>query len=219
MSANANVVEGDGASPEWVHAAAIRDLPIDQGRGTQAMAWFIVSESMVFAALFFSYFYLGHLQPQWPVGDPPHLAIPVAMDFILVVSCVVLWIGGWLLRRGQSLAARVAILITILLGCGFLVLNSYDYDAHARVLAPDTNSYTSIFYVIEGVHAAHLILGLLFLVYAGALPRLGVTEKPPHGAYRNASMYWYFVTAAWLAVFAVLFIGPHHPVGVFPGHH
>lgn len=219
MSANVNAVEGNGASPEWVRAASIRDLPIDQARGTQAMAWFIISESMVFAALFFSYFYLGHGQPTWPQGNPPPLALPVVMDVLLVVSCIVLWVGGWLLRNGRGLASRVALLVTVVLGCGFLVVNAFDYNAHSRLLAPDANSYTSIFYVIEGVHAAHLILGLLFLLYAAALPQLGPTEKPPHGAYRNAAMYWYFVTAAWLAVFAVLFIGPHHPVGVFPGHH
>lgn len=220
MNANADAVaEGNGAAAEWVSAQAIRDLPIDQDRGTGAMAWFIVSESMVFLALFFSYYYLGHEQPRWPMGSAPSLALPTAMLFVLFLSCIALWAGGWMLRQGRDLAARGALLVTLLLGCAFLVLNAINYDAASRLQPTTGNSYTSVFFTIEGVHAAHAILGLLFLLYAAVLPRLGPTPKPPHGVYRNAAMYWYFVTAVWFVMYALLYIGPHHPVGANPALH
>ena len=217
MNVNVNALaEGNGASHDWVSAQAIRDLPIDQGRGTGAMAWFILSETMVFLGLFFSYYYLGHEQPRWPIGRAPSLGLPTAMVFILLLSCISLWVGGWLLRQGRELAARGALLVTLLLGCGFLVLNALDYDSASRMQPPTQNPYTSIFYTIDGVHAAHAILGLLFLLYAAVLPRLGPTQKPPHGSYRNAAMYWYFVTAVWFLMYAILYIGPHHTVGANP---
>lgn len=217
---NANpVVESNGAASEWVSARAIRDLPIDQDRGTGAMAWFIASESMVFLGLFFSYYYLGHGQPRWPTGDAPSLALPTAMVFILFLSCMAVWAGGWLLRQGRELPAKGALLVTVLLGAVFLVLNAYDYNSEAVKHPPTENSYTSIFYTIDGVHTAHLILGLLFLLYAVLLPKLGPTEKPPHGSYRNAAMYWYFVTIVWFVMYAIMYIGPHHTVGANPALH
>jgi len=220
MSSNANVVAGtDGADAAWVSAQAIRELPIDQGRGTGAMAWFILSETMVFMGLFFSYYYLGHEQPRWPIGGAPSLTLPTAMVFILFLSCVALWAGGWLLRQGRELPARAALLVTALLGAGFLVLNAFDYNSEARIQPPTQSPYTSIFYTIEGVHAAHIILGLLFLLYAAVLPRLTATDKPPHGSYRNAAMYWYFVTIVWFAMYAIMYIGPHHTVGANPALH
>jgi heme/copper-type cytochrome/quinol oxidase subunit 3 len=215
MSANA-VAASNGAGADWTSAQAIRDLPIDQGRGSGAMAWFIVSEAMVFLGLFFSYYYLGHEQPRWPLGSAPSLTLPTAMVFVLLLSCASLWAGGWLLRQGRELQARGALLVTLLLGCGFLVLNAHDYNSASQMQPPTQNPYTSIFYTIEGVHAAHAILGLLFLLYAAVLPRLGVTDKPPHGSYRNAAMYWYFVTAVWLVMYAILYLGPHHTVGTNP---
>lgn len=218
MSVNA-AVESNGASHDWVSSAAIRDLPIDQARGTAAMGWFIVSEAMVFVGLFFSYYYLGHGQPRWPIADPPALTLPTAMLAILFLSCIAVWAGGWLLRQERAMAAQGALLLTILLGCGFLVLNALDYLQQSRLSRPSENSYTSIFYVIEGVHAAHLILGLLFLLYAALLPRLGPTDEPPHGSYRNASMYWYFVSIVWLVMYAVMFIGPHHGLAAHPALH
>ncbi|HEX3843748.1 MAG TPA: cytochrome c oxidase subunit 3 [Steroidobacteraceae bacterium] len=218
MNANA-LLESDGTRREWVSAQAIRDLPIDQGRGTGAMAWFIVSEAMVFLALFFSYYYLGHGQPRWPIGDPPSLVLPTAMLFILLLSCIALWAGGGLLRQGRELTARGALLVTVLLGFGFLVLNALDYNSEARLQPVTQDPYTSIFYTINGVHAAHLILGLLFLLYAALLPRLGPTEQPPHGAYRNAAMYWYFVTVVWFVMYAIMYIGPHHVLAANPALH
>lgn len=218
MNVNA-AVESDDASASWVSATAIRDLPIDQSRGTAAMGLFIVSETMVFLGLFFSYYYLGHGQPRWPIDNPPALPLPTAMLLILIISCIGLWAGGVLRRRGRQLYGRGALLVTFLLGCAFLVLNALDYLSETRSSRPTENSYTSIFYVIEGVHAAHLILGLLFLLYAALLPRLGFTEKPPHGSYRNAAMYWYFVSAVWLVMYAIMFIGPHYIVGPNPVLH
>lgn len=218
MNANA-AIEGNGVSREWVRAAAIRDLPIDQARGTRAMAWFIVSEAMVFLALFFSYYYLGHDQPMWPVGAAPSLPLPTAMVVILFLSGVAVWFGGRLLREGRVQPARGALLLTALLGCVFLVLNAFDYNSETSRHPATENAYTSIFYTIEGVHAAHVILGLLFLLYAALLPRLGPTEKPPHGPYRNAALYWYFVTVVWLVMYAIMFIGPHHTVGANPALH
>lgn len=218
MNANA-LPESHGTTHEWVSAQAIRDLPIDQGRGTGAMAWFIASEAMVFLALFFSYYYLGHEQPRWPIGDAPSLTLPTAMLFVLFLSCIALWAGGRLMRREREPAARGALLLTALLGCVFLILNAINYDTATRVQPVTQNPYTSIFYTIDGVHAAHLILGLLFLLYAAMLPRLGPTEKPPHGSYRNVAMYWYFVTVVWFVMYAIMYIGPHHAVAANPALH
>ena len=207
-SISAPVGAANGASSEWVRAESIRRLPIDQARGVGAMAWFIASEAMVFVGLFFSYFYLGHLQPRWPTDSPPHLALASAMMGILLLSCIVLWSGRRALETGGTGTARGALLATIVLGCIFVVLSAYDYNNHVRDLPATTDSYSSIFYVIDGVHTAHLMLGLLMLIYALLLPQLGPTEKPPHAPYRTVAMYWYFVTVAYAAVYCILYLVP-----------
>lgn len=207
-SISAPITAVNGASPDWVRAESIRSLPIDQARGAGAMAWLIASEAMVFVGLFFSYFYLGHLQSRWPTDSPPHIALASAMMGVLLVSCFVLWLGGRDLESGGSPASRGALLVTATLGCVFLILSAYDYNSHVRDLPPTTDSYSSIFYVIDGVHAAHLMLGVLMLFYALVLPQIGPTEKPPHTPYRNVAMYWYFVTVAYAAVYCILYLVP-----------
>lgn len=198
----------NGASSDWVRAESIRSLPIDQARGAGAMAWFIASEAMVFVGLFFSYFYLGHLQPRWPPDSPPHVGLASAMMGLLLVSCFALWSGRRALESGGTAAARGALLVSIILGCVFLVLSAYDYNSHVRDLPATTDSYSSIFYAIDGAHAAHLMLGVLMMLYALLLPQLGATEKPPHSPYRSVAMYWYFVTAVYAAVYCILYLVP-----------
>lgn len=198
----------NGASADWIRAEAIRSLPIDQARGAGSMAWFIASEAMVFVGLFFSYFYLGHVHSVWPTDSPPHIALASAMMGVLLVSCAVLWSGRRSLESGGLGAARGALLVAALLGCVFLVLSAYDYNYHVRDLPPTTDAYSSIFYVIDAVHAAHLMVGVLMLIYALILPQLGVTEKPPHTPYRNVTAYWYFVTIVYAAVYCILYLVP-----------
>jgi len=226
----------NGSSSDWVRAEAIRSLPIDQARGVGAMAWFIASEAMVFVGLFFSYFYLGHVHTRWPPDSPPHIALASAMMGTLIVSCIVLWWGRTALEwrvpaydaraglsaasansagrqetgaRGSQWYSRMALLITILLGCVFLILSAFDYNDHVRDLPATTDSYSSIFYVIDGVHVAHLMLGLLMLAYAFVLPELGPTERPPHTPYRTVAMYWYFVTVVYAAMYCILYLVPN----------
>lgn len=206
----------NATDPGLLHAESIRNLPIDQGRGTGAMAWLIASEAMVFIGLFFSYFYLGHLHSRWPPDSPPHLSMPIANTCILIVSCIVLWWGEHVRNDGESggLAAhdytrrRIALVIAVLLGILFLILSAKGYDMDVRTLEPTTDSYSSIFYVIQEVHAAHLVLGVLMMLYVLLLPVIGRSERPPHRAYFNVALYWYFVTVAWIAVFCILFLSP-----------
>lgn len=194
--------------PGWVRAESIRNLPIDQSRGTEAMAWFIASEIMVFIGLFFSYFYLGHLQPRWPPDSPPHLTMPIINTCILVASCIALWWGRAVLGAGRDRLGRAALGIAILLGIAFLILSAIGYDSDVKVLEPTTNSYSSIFYLIQEVHGAHLVLGVLMMLYVLLLPVIGPADRPPHRAYLNVTLYWYFVTIVWLAMFCILFLVP-----------
>jgi len=82
----------------------IQALPWDNRRGTVSMVLFIVTEAMLFVALFFAYFYLGRGQPHWPMDAPPKLTLALAMLVVLVTSSVVLQWGENVSRRGRERA-------------------------------------------------------------------------------------------------------------------
>lgn len=189
-------------------AEAIRALPFDESRGSASMALLVASEVMVFVGLFFSYFYFAHHAPRWIPDAPPKLPLALGMLGALILGSIVLEVGRWQIRLGNRSMARIALAITIVLGCAYIVMQIFEYLNHLEDLTPYTDAYGSIFYVITTVHGAHLVLGILFLLYALILP-LEPVRVPPHRPFSNAALYWHFLTVAWLATIACLYLPPN----------
>src|SRR5690242_901330 len=183
---------------------------IDHRRGSQAMLMFIITEAMLFVMFFFAYYYLGHNAPKWPT-ELPKLTKPLIMLAILLSSSVVLYGGEEASKTGAFGRARLFTAITILMGVMFLGVQYTEYAEHLKTLRPTDNAYGSIFYTITSFHAAHLVLGLLMLVYVLMLPavHIGKAEKPPHDSLHVAALYWHFVDAVWLVIVTLLYVAPH----------
>ena len=202
-------------------AAAISTLPpppvrrtsivtaVEDRRGSAGMKLFIATEAFLFVLLFFAYFYLAEGGWRWLAETPPRLHLAVAMTAVLIVSSISLFWGERLIKVRAYGSARLALLITILLGVGFLVLSFFEYREHLQELTPQTNVYGSIFYTITSFHLAHLALGLLMLIYVMILPRLEPTDWSPHRPFHNAAMYWHFVDFVWLWIIFFLYVAPN----------
>jgi heme/copper-type cytochrome/quinol oxidase subunit 3 len=173
------------------------------------MSLFIVTEGMLFVALFFAYFYLARGQRHWPMDPPPKLTLALIMLAVLLASSVILQWGENVSRRGRTAAARGALAVTVVLGLVFLGLQAFEYRDHLRTLLPTTDAYGSIFYTITSIHGAHVVLGLSLLLYTLVLPRLEPTDRPPHRPLHNASLYWHFVDGVWIVIVALLYLLPH----------
>jgi heme/copper-type cytochrome/quinol oxidase subunit 3 len=182
---------------------------IDDRRGTWGMLLFILTEAALFLMFFFTYYYLGHVsRGPWP-PEPPKLMFALVMLAVLVSSSVVLHLGERAEKEGRSGTARLFVGATVLMGIGFLVLQTLEYRKHLKTQTPMTDAYGSIFYTITSFHAAHLMLGLCMLLYVLALPQIGPGHKPPHRALHNASLYWHFVDFVWVLIVALLYLAPN----------
>jgi len=185
----------------------IRDLPPDKSRGSWAMALTITTEALLFVCLFFSYFYIGRLQHHWPT-HPPKLKLALSLLAILLVSSGTIYAAEEKVKKGAHLAARAFLILTVVLGAGFMVLQVYEYLDHLKELTPRTNSYGSLFYVITSFHGLHVVAGLLMLIFVACLPRLDPPDSP-HRPLHNAAMYWHFVDVVWVFVVGLLYLLPH----------
>lgn len=184
-------------------------LPLDENRGIWAMWGVIATEASLFVCLFGAYFFLENNKQRWAVNTPPHEHWAFAMLAVVLLSGMVMWAGGRQVARGRFGAARLMLLITLLLGVVFLVLQSFDYASHWQTLTPWSNSYGSIFYAIETVDALHAFVGLLILLYVLVLPRYQPARRAPYRPYQVASLYWYFVVLVWVVIVGLLYVMPN----------
>ena len=191
------------------HGEGTRLWPIEDHRGAYAMYTAIATELFLFVCLFASYYYLGNGRDRWAIDRPPKLHFALIMLAVLLSSSGVLRWGELQVKRARYRSARTAIIATVTLGVGFMVLQGLEFREHWRTLTPWSDSYGSIFYVITGFHAAHVVAGLLLLSYVAALPGYGQTVAPPYRPYQTVSMYWHFVDLVWIFIVALLYVGPN----------
>lgn len=193
-------------------AASPYVLPVNPGEhrnpGWWVMTLIIATEAMLFVYLLFAYYYLGSMAAtRWPPGGPPDLKLVIPNTIILLVSSGTMWWGDSGIRRGAPWRLRIGLMITILLGIVFLVIQGIEYS-HKR-FAPQSNAYGSLFFTITGLHGTHVFIGLLINIVVAVRAWLGHFTAERHLAVTNAAMYWHFVDLVWLAVFFSLYITPY----------
>ena len=95
---------------------------------------------------------------------------------------------------------------TILLGLGFLAGQGYAWH---QLRLTNTTFATSIsssfFYMLTGVHAMHLVGGILALLYAGMTTRLHRPPETRRIVIDVTAWYWHFMAALWIYIFALLY--------------
>lgn len=182
---------------------------LDDNRGTWGMALTISTEATLFVCLFGSYFFLANNKDRWAVDTPPKMMYAFIMLAVLLSSSFVLHWGEIQVKKEKYLAGRIALGVTILMGIVFLGLSAFEYLDHWKELAPYSNAYGSIFYTIVSIHAAHVIVGLIMLIYTLILPQYGPALRSPYRPYHVVSLYWHFVDIVWIFVVGLLYVMPN----------
>lgn len=169
------------------------------------MVLFIATEASLFIYLIAGYFYVGGSNPTWP-PLVPSIRITGFNTVLLILSSGSAIVAERAIKRGARATLRAWLIVTILLGATFLAFQMYEYttlEFHAQ-----TDAYGSFFYLITGLHGAHVAMGLLMLLYVLLRAFAGHFDAVRHSAVRNAILYWHFVDVVWLFVFTALYLLP-----------
>jgi heme/copper-type cytochrome/quinol oxidase subunit 3 len=179
-------------------------------RGTSSpilgMVLFVASEAMFFAALFGAYASIATKAAVWPPANIPipELPIPIALTVILVSSSLVLQMGVRAARKGNSSALGRSLVLTVALGIAFLGLQAYDYSR--LTFGIHSGIYASLFYVMTGLHMAHVVGGVVFLSVVLTQQWTGQLSLRRHEPVEAAAIYWHFVDLVWIGLFTVFYV-------------
>jgi cytochrome c oxidase subunit III len=199
---------GDNSSQARVSKG---DLAGSGGAGMFGMVLFLVALSMIFGATILGYFYLRSGSPTWPPPSSPPLprGLWLSTGILLLVSVTMQW-ALRAARRGRQDSLRVALVATGVLATAFLVNQVRNWEAVRAVLIPPESkaqTYASIFYILTGTHAVHVLGGLIVLSVVTWKAFRGEYCGAYHPGVRYSAMYWHFLDAVWLILFAVLLAG------------
>jgi cytochrome c oxidase subunit 3 len=176
-------------------------------RGPVGLLFFILAESSIFAVFVAAYlFYIGRSL----TGPTPRevLQFPVLMTVCLLSSSLTVHLATRALRNGSMASFLGFWAATILLGAGFLagtIREWYDLIT-VHHLTIRTNLFGSTYYALVGLHASHVIAGLVMLLIVAAFGLAG-RIRPVHAERADViSIYWHFVDVVWIVVVTVVYV-------------
>ena len=176
-------------------------------RGRVGMIGLIVAESSLFAVFVVAYlFYIGKsLNGPYPKDV---LELPIFNAVCLLSSSITIAVALRALRTGATRRSGVWFLVTVALGAVFLAGTAREWYrlivGHGLTIG--TNLFGTTFYSLVGLHASHVIVGLVILSllcvfsFSGALRRKDIERA------EIASWYWHFVDGVWIVVFTVVYL-------------
>ena len=167
----------------------------------------ILTESALFTIFVTAYlFYMG----KSATGPYPNQALdlPILATICLLSSSVTVVLAERAFRRGHDGGFRLWWLITILLAVVFLGSTALEWR---RLIFKDhltisTNLFGTTFYSLVGLHASHVIVGLILLVLVLILSLRGYVTRTHAEHVEMLSWYWHFVDGIWVIVFTVVYI-------------
>lgn len=161
------------------------------------LATICISIFIFFGSLVLAYYWRSSHPPYWaPIQLPQTLWTSTAL--ILASSVTFEW-ARRVFRRGQWRAASRLLIATACLGTGFLASQLTAWRELVTQGAFLTqNPHSSFFYLFTGLHAAHLLGGLvaLFVVLVGKSKRRELVDVTAY--------YWHFLGVLWIMLFIVL---------------
>lgn len=175
--------------------------------GSQGIWWLIATEGALFAYLLFSYFYsMLYADGPWPPEGAPALTLALPNTLVLLASSGVVWLGEKGIRRGDRRALFGCLLGTAALGSIFVAVQFVEWSQKPFGIA--SHLYGSLYFVITGFHMAHVAAGLIMLSVLAAWTAMGRVGIDQRERVSIAALYWHFVDAVWLAVFATFYLVP-----------
>lgn len=176
-------------------------------KGRVGMSALITGESAIFTIFVVAYiFYLGKSL----TGPKPSdvLEVPVIGTICLLSSSLTIWraeraieddrmgsFAGWL-------GATIALAITFLIGTA----NEWKKLIYQDGLTISTNLFGTTFYSLVGLHATHVVIGLVLLSSAFLFSLFGWVDSRQSERFGAVALYWHFVDGVWVVVFSVVYL-------------
>lgn len=172
-----------------------------------AMIVLLVSWSMLFGSLFLGYTLLRFSEKTWPPTgfERVDLFLPTISSILILLSSVSL---EWFKRsyeNGKSIY-KLGWALTFILGMGFLLSQKFLWnEMNASGLMVSTGTFASILHSFTWVHAAHIVMAILGLLYLLHLFFKPIEQKHEQGII-NITKFWHFLGLIWVIMYVTLFI-------------
>jgi cytochrome c oxidase subunit III len=197
---------------------------------------FLATEVMFFGGMFCAYLLYRH----WYFGDfgaaskSINATLGAANTAVLICSSLTVVLAVWAAQTARRVLLVSMLVVTMLFGLAFLGIKGYEYyekfeehhvpgpsfsfdhvpvPGHPGEYANPRHAqiYFSLYFVMTGIHALHMIIGLGIFTWLLIMAVKGRFTPEYHTPVEIGGLYWHFVDIIWIYLFPLLYLIDRHP--------
>jgi len=188
--------------------------------GTKIGMWlFLFTELILFGGMFIVYavyrfkfpaeFQLAAMELDTFIGT--------VNTIILLTSSLTIALSIVAIQQGRKYLSVLLIFSTILLAILFLVNKYYEWGHKISVgIYPQSEEllkkpqgeiiYFGLYYVMTGLHALHVVIGIVVLMIMGILVARGKIKQDAYVRLEAGGLYWHLVDIIWIFLFPLFYL-------------
>ena len=201
-------------------AVQFDDAEQQRESATIGMWIFLATEIMFFGGMFLGYAVYRSSYPM-AFGEASRrldIVLGALNTVILLTSSLTMAMAVHAAYRGKRRQLAGFLIVTIVLGLGFLGIKFYEYfqkfEEHLvpgrgfvfEGADPHTQLFFSFYFAMTGMHALHMIIGIAMMGVLIVFALRGKYSPEYYNPVEMAGLYWHFVDIVWVFLFPLLYL-------------
>ena len=188
--------------------------------GSRIGMWiFLFTEILLFGGMFMLYsVYLHQFRDDFHFGASNlDTMMGTANTVVLLTSSLTMVLAVAAVNMGKRKQSVLFLLTTMGLGALFLVNKYFEWSAKfehglypnsKELLAhtPGEHIFYSLYYLMTGLHALHILIGLVILGVMVVFALRDKEAEPLAGRMENSGLYWHLVDVVWIFLFPLFYL-------------
>jgi len=169
---------------------------------------FLGSDVMFFGAFIATYLvYRGKsLVGPYP-SEVLNIPITTVSTFVLLMSSLAMVLALHYVKEGEKNKGTLWILMVVVLGAIFMGFQFVEFREFAHLgLTPRTNIFGTTFFILTGIHGAHVTIGVIWMAFLAYSSNNGALRADNALDLEIAGLYWHFVDIVWIVIFTVIYL-------------
>jgi cytochrome o ubiquinol oxidase subunit 3 len=169
---------------------------------------YLMGDAVIFALLFMTYGIMVGNTAGGPAGKTLFSLNNAALETaLLLVSSMTFGFASLASRAANRSAVLAWLLITFVLGAGFIFLEVREFlGLIAAGAGPDRSGFLSAFFTLVGTHGTHVSVGLIWILIMSGQVFFKGLRVPVTSRLFRLGLFWHFLDIAWVGIFSVVYL-------------
>jgi len=169
---------------------------------------YLMSDAIIFSLLFATYAVMARNNAGGPTGNTLFsLPNAFAETMLLLFSSITFGLATLAMKSGEKERMLSWLLVTFLLGLGFVGLEIREFHGLVRVGAgPDRSGFLSAFFTLVGTHGLHVTFGLIWILIMTSQVIIKGLTMPVASRFLRLGLFWHFLDIIWIGIFSIVYL-------------